>query len=412
MREKAIIVGVNINDRNFEYSMEELNNLATGFNIDVVVEVTQKLNRVNSTYYIGKGKLEELVNLIDDDIDVVIFNDELSQTQIRNLESILECRVIDRTLLILDIFSDRAKTKEAQLQIEIARLQYMLPRLSGFGKHLERQRGGGVNNKGSGEKKLELDHRRIEDRIKQLSRELDSIIIQRETQRRLRKKAEIPIVSLVGYTNAGKSTILNSMVDIFNLTSSSKVFEKDMLFATLNTSVRNIKLSNNKLFLLTDTVGFISKLPHNLISAFRSTLEEVIEADLLIHVVDCSNPSYKQHIEITNNTLKEIGVKDIPIIISYNKADLINERTENNGVYISAKEKNGLDELTQMVSNIIFKDYVKCEMLIPYNKGSLISYLNDNANIYSTSYEYNGAKLALECSKSDYEKYQDYIIVS
>lgn len=414
--QRAILVGVNLNsESDFEYSMEELANLTEACDVEVIGKVTQNLHRVNPSHYIGTGKIEEVAAFVKEaDANLVIFNDELSPSQIRNLEADLDCKVIDRTILILDIFAQRAKTKEAQLQVEVAHLQYMMPRLIGLRESLGRQSGGvGTKNKGVGEKKLELDRRKIEEQIAALNKELEALVAQRQTQRKQRKKNEVPVVALVGYTNSGKSTMMNAMLEMFNGSAEKQVFEKDMLFATLETAVRNIQLPDNKSFLLTDTVGFVSKLPHHLVKAFRSTLEEVAEADLLIHVVDYANPNYEHLIEITNQTLKKIGVENIRAIYAYNKADVIDieiPKVQDDRVYLSAKQKVGIDELVHMVRTQIYKDYTKCEMLIPYDQGHLISYFNEHANVLSTDYENEGTRITVECKISDFEKYKRYAI--
>ncbi|HEF1904951.1 MULTISPECIES: GTPase HflX [Bacillus cereus group] len=414
--QRAVLVGVNVgNEDDFAYSMEELTNLAEACDVEVIGQVTQNLQRVNPSHYIGKGKIEEVAAYVQEiDANMVIFNDELSPSQIRNLEEDLDCKVIDRTILILDIFAQRAKTKEAQLQVEVAHLQYMMPRLIGLRESLGRQSGGvGTKNKGVGEKKLELDRRKIEEQISVLNKDLEALVAQRQTQRKQRKKNEIPIVALVGYTNAGKSTTMNAMLEIYNGTEEKQVFEKDMLFATLETSVRNIDLPDNKSFLLTDTVGFVSKLPHHLVKAFRSTLEEVAEADLLIHVVDYANPNYEQLIDITNETLKKIGVENIPTIYAYNKSDMVDveiPKVQEDRVYISAKKHVGIEELVEMIRSHIYKEYTKCEMLIPYDQGQVVSYFNNHAHVLSTSYENEGTKLQIECKTSDYEKYKHFAI--
>lgn len=414
--QRAVLVGVNLgNEDDFAYSMEELTNLAEACDVEVIGQVTQNLQRVNPSHYIGKGKIEEVAAYVNEvDANMVIFNDELSPSQIRNLEADLDCKVIDRTILILDIFAQRAKTKEAQLQVEVAHLQYMMPRLIGLRESLGRQSGGvGTKNKGVGEKKLELDRRKIEEQISVLNKDLEALVAQRQTQRKQRKKNEIPVVALVGYTNAGKSTAMNAMLEIYNGTEEKQVFEKDMLFATLETSVRNIDLPDNKSFLLTDTVGFVSKLPHHLVKAFRSTLEEVAEADLLIHVVDYANPNYEQLIDITNETLKKIGVENIPTIYAYNKSDMVDveiPKVQEDRIYLSAKKHVGIEELVEMIRSHIYKEYTKCEMLIPYDQGQVVSYFNNHAHVLSTSYENEGTKLEVECKTSDYEKYKRFAI--
>ncbi|MDD3654133.1 MAG: GTPase HflX [Desulfotomaculaceae bacterium] len=411
---KAILVGANFNNQQyFSDSMEELFHLADACDLEVVGQITQKLNREDTAHYIGKGKIQEVLTLLDQkDAEVVIFDDELSPSQIRNLEAVLQCRIIDRTVLILDIFAQRAKTREAKLQVEIAQLQYMLPRLVGLRASLSRQGGGaGLRNRGFGETKLELDRRKIENKISRLHRELEKLVAQRQNQRKRRKKFEIPVVALVGYTNSGKSTVMNAMVDLYHSSTDKQVLEKDMLFATLETAVRSIKFPDNKSFLLTDTVGFINKLPHQLVKAFRSTLEEVAEADMLIHVVDYANPNYKQQIAVTEKTLKELGADNIPIVYAYNKTDLVDGEIlnlERDCVYISAKKKTGIDQLAQAIRKKAFTPYVYCELLIPYNQGNIVSYLKDHAYINSTAYNSDGILISLECKEADYKRYREY----
>ncbi|WP_138755056.1 GTPase HflX [Paenibacillus sinopodophylli] len=415
--QKAIIVGVELqNQTDFAYSMEELRNLAAANNIEVVDELSQKAARINPTHYIGTGKIQELLALLDGhDAHVVIFNNELSHSQIRNLEAALERTVIDRTILILDIFAERAKTREAQLQVEVARLQYMLPRLVGLRASLGRQGGGaGLKNKGAGETKLELDRRRIEERITALQAELDKLVARRQIQRKQRQKNEMPVVCLVGYTNTGKSSLMNALLEKFNPETTKQVFAKDMLFATLETSVRSIDMPDNKSFLLTDTVGFVSQLPHHLVKAFRSTLEEVTEADLLVHVVDYAHDEYEQNVAVTNETLKELRAYDIPTIYAYNKCDLTQHAypaVKDNNVYLSAREKSGLDELIQVIRDHIFDDYMKCELLIPFSQGRLVAYFNEHAHVEATEYEAEGTRMKLECRVSDFEKHRQHVTV-
>lgn len=412
--QRAILVGVNLGDPDFERSIEELDGLAGACDIETAGIITQNLDKINPATYVGSGKLPEIAAMTRAfDADLVIFNDELSPSQIRNLEQELDCSIMDRTALILEIFSRRAKTREAKLQVEVAHLQYMLPRLVGLKQSLEQQTGGvGTTNRGTGEKQLELNRRQIQNRIARLRAELDEIVSNRETQRRRRKKSGLPVVSLVGYTNAGKSTIMNTMLELTAQPKEKKVFEKDMLFATLETSVRSIVLPDKKQFLLTDTVGFIDRLPTNLIKAFRSTLEEAVDADLIIHVVDCSDPNSRQQIDVTNKTLADIGVEGVPMIYAFNKADKIDIKPfsdRENSVYISAKYKTGMDELMSLIRKMLFGDYVRCTMLIPYKNGDVLSYLSGNANIISTAYENEGTRLDLELKSADYNRFRQFV---
>ncbi|RTQ94638.1 GTPase HflX [Lysinibacillus telephonicus] len=416
--ERGILVGVNLqNDQNFQYSMEELANLSQALEVEIVGEVTQNLERINPSHYVGTGKIEEIKRFIDEtDANLIIFNDELSPSQIRNLEHDLECKVIDRTMLILDIFDRRAKTREAKMQVELAQLQYMLPRLVGLHASLSRQgggTGGGFRNRGAGETKLELDRRKIEDQIAKLRKDLINVQEQRETQRKKRRKNEIPVVSLVGYTNAGKSSIMNQLLRKLGQEENKQVFEKDMLFATLDTSVRNIELPDKKSFLLTDTVGFVSKLPHHLVKAFRSTLEEAREADLLLHVVDVSNEEYRFMMDVTNKTLKDVGVEDIPTVYVYNKSDVADVNyplVSGDNIWISAREGMGLDELIQKIRQHIFSNYLTCEMLIPYDKGDIAAYLSANALIKEMEYGERGTIIKVELKESVMKKYEQYVI--
>lgn len=418
MNKKAILVGVNTSNQEeeFAYSMEELGNLAEACQIEAVGELKQNLNRINQGYYLGTGKIDELKEIVEaEEADMIIFDDELSPSQIRNIEEATECQVVDRTMLILEIFANRAKTRESKLQVEVARLKYMLPRLIGSRESLGRQGGGsGLINRGSGETKLETDRRKIEEQIAKLNRELENLVNQRKTQRKQREKNDVPVVSLVGYTNAGKSTMMNGVLDFFQSGIDKQVFEKDMLFATLETSVRKVELETNQTFLLTDTVGFINKLPHHLVKAFRSTLEEVIEADLLIHVLDVSNPNYEEHRRLTNEILAAIGATDIPMLYAYNKADQMEMSypvVDNNHIYLSAKKRIGIRELLELIKANIFKDYVICELLIPYQEGQVVSYLNEQANILEEAFEENGTRLRVECKPSDAERFKQYQII-
>lgn len=415
MTRTAILVGITMQQADFEYSMAELANLAEANAIEPVGEITQKLDRKNKATYVGKGKVDEIKSLADyEDVDLVIFNDELAPSQIRNLEELLEIEVMDRTRLILDIFAERAKTREAQLQVQVARLKYELPRVVGQGEGMDQQSGkGGLKNRGAGETKLEMDRRRIKNQISQLNKELDGLVAERQVQRRQRQKNEIPVVSLVGYTNAGKSTIMNAMVTAHSQTANKQVFEKDMLFATLETSVREIVLPDKKQFLLTDTVGFVSKLPHNLVKAFRSTLEEAAEADVLIHVVDVSHEHFDAMIKTTEETLAELDITDRPLIFAYNKADLATNvmfpRREGDSLYLSAREDTGLELLIDMIKEHVFNDYKTVTFVIPFDRGDVVSYLNENADVLETAYENEGTVLRVNAQESDRMKYAAFI---
>lgn len=356
-REQALLLGVNLHDgEDFERSMEELSALTKACEMEPVGNIVQNLAKPYQALYMGKGKLLEVKEYLEEaDIDVLIFDRSLTPTQLRNLQEMLDRPILDRTTLILEIFAVRAKTREAKLQVESARLQYVLPRLVGMHKALSRQGGGsGLANKGAGEKKLELDRRRIEKRIQELSKELNKIERERITQQKRRQKSPIPRVALVGYTNAGKSTLMNRMLDQYTRDASKKVLEKDMLFATLDTTVRRIQTSPQKAFLLSDTVGFIHQLPAGLVKAFRSTLEEAKEADLLLHVLDCSDEAFLEQRKVTEETLKELGAGDIPVIYVYNKADRCMEAgtfpvIRRERIYLSARTGQGITELTEMI---------------------------------------------------------------
>lgn len=416
-KQKVLLVGVNLNDEFYFFkSMSELEELVKACQMLPIGSVVQNLKEINSAFYVGSGKLEEIKDKINElHPDLVVFNNELSPSQLKNLELKLDIQILDRTSIILNIFALRAKTNEAKMQVEISKLRYMLPRLSGLHLSLGRQGGGsGFSNKGSGEKQIELDRRIIEDRISKLNKELSEIETRRNIQRRKRSDSEIPLVSLVGYTNAGKSTLLNTLVDLSLSDESKKVYEEDMLFATLETSIRKIKIKDGKEFLLSDTVGFIRELPHMLIKAFRSTLDEVKNSDLLLHVVDFSNEEYEENIRVTNSTLKEIGADNIPVIYVFNKCDEVNDiklpYVDGNKVYISAKNNIGINELINVISNNIFKEYVTCKMEIPFKRGDIVSYLNEKYDFISTQYTNDGTLIEICLNKKDYGKYKNYII--
>lgn len=437
--EKAFLVGVNLNDgEDYLLSLEELDALAQACDMEVVGIAEQTLPEVHKAYYIGTGKVDEVKEMaMDCGADVIIFDNSLSPMQLRNLQERLEKPVLDRSTLILDIFAGRARSREAKLQVEVARLQYMLPRLVGLHAALGRQGGGtgSLSNKGAGEKKLELDRRALERRLTQLRRELKEVGEERQTQRKRRAGSGMPRVALVGYTNAGKSTLLNAMLDLYGSDETDveekKVMEKDMLFATLDTTVRKIAPDNHHAFLLSDTVGFIHKLPHNLVEAFHSTLEEAKEASLLLQVVDYSDPHYKEQIAVTNQTLRELGADGIPMIYVYNKADLVSPdkipgmagaepeqvtaalpQVTENSIYLSAKERIGMEELIGLIEKKLAGGYLECTLLIPYTDGRVVSYLNENGVVSRTEYLEEGVKMWVNCRMEDYYFYQKYHVES
>lgn len=398
--EKALLVGVELNNSQYsiEYSLKELENLAKSLDITVINKISQKLDRINPKFYIGSGKVEEIKNEITAlDIDTVIFDDELSPSQIRNLEKELDVKVIDRTLLILDIFAQRASTTEAILETRLAKLKYMLPRLVGLNNYMSRQGGGtGVANKGSGEKQIELDRRKIAGEIVQIEEKLERIKANRASQRIKREKTSIPIVSLVGYTNAGKSTTMNTILKYSKMKNEKEVMEKDMLFATLGTSVRNIKLPNNQEILLIDTVGFVSKLPTLLVNSFRSTLEEIINSSLIIHVVDVSSPYYNDQVQVTKEVLNEIGVTDIKEVYLLNKFDKCESTPtffEGKSLTFSNKTNHNHDKLLELIQKeVLDHSNTLLSLNIPLSRGKEIALVEANGiievKLYSSEYIY------------------------
>ncbi len=418
--DKVLIVGVNFTadykNQSFDLAMDEMVSLVKACDMEPVGRIEQNMASANTATYIGAGKVQEVGEMVRAlEADLVVFDNGLSPIQLRNLSRELNCPVMDRTTLILEIFSARAKTREAKLQVEVARLQYMLPRLVGLHDALSRQGGasGAMSNKGAGEKKLELDRRKLEQRLTTMRRELEKIAGERETQRKKRSESGIPRVALVGYTNAGKSTVMNAMLSAYDGEEEKHVYEKDMLFATLDTTVRRISPSDENDFLLSDTVGFISNLPHSLVKAFRSTLEEVREADLLIQVIDYSDENYMEHIRVTEDTLKELGAEQIPMIYVYNKADLcgMGEFATIQGddkLYMSAKSQSGIQTLMTLISGKLSGRYSACAFIIPYQRGDVVSYLNDNAVVYHTEYRENGVYMETNVSRIDAARYAQF----
>ncbi|MCX8742623.1 GTPase HflX [Lactobacillus sp. B3795] len=417
-QQTAIIIGLNLDNEQFEYSMTELAALAEANNLEVVARLVQKLDHPDKATYFGKGKVEELkMTVLDKDADMVIVNDELSPSQIRNLEKQTETKIIDRTGLILEIFANRARTHEAKLQVQLAKLQYQLPRLhTSASQRLDQQTGsggGGFTNRGSGESQLELNRRVIEKDISHIKQELKDIQKSDLTKRKQRDGKNIPTVALVGYTNAGKSTIMNQLVNRYGENQEKQVMVKNMLFATLDTSVRKLIFDDNKTMLLSDTVGFVSKLPHQLVKAFRSTLAEAANADLLVQVVDEADENKELMMKTTEQTLKEIGVENIPMITVFNKADILDEprpQRAGDNLIMAALEEDSIDELVQIIRENSYKDYVTEEFLIPFDKGDIVNHLNTKANVLSTEYVAEGTKVKAELTAVDSQRFKQYII--
>lgn len=417
-RTKVLLVGVDTGEEaDFDRSMAELKSLAQACEKQVTGIITQRMESVNRAFYVGTGKVQEVRDYAKEcGAEEIIFDNALSPSQMRNLTEELDMPILDRTQLILDIFAIRARTGEARLQVEMARLQYMLPRLVGMHEDLSRQggTGGSMSNRGAGEKKLELDRRKIEHRISELKKELETVERSRETQRKKRNASRIPQVALVGYTNAGKSTIMNRMLEEFGRTPGKQVLEKDMLFATLETSVRSIEMEDGRPFFLVDTVGFIHKLPHGLVKAFRSTLEEVRYADLLVHVVDYSDENYRQQMEITKETLKELEIGDIPQIIVYNKSDRCRmerlPRVRKDDIHMAAGPGIGIRELAELIQDKLYEHYRDCEFMLPYDQGRAASYLMEQAVVLEQEYQESGIYLKVRCHEQDAARYGRFLI--
>ncbi|WP_298843998.1 GTPase HflX [Clostridium sp.] len=415
--ERAILVGIGS-----EEDLSELTELARACNVETVDAILQNRHKIDAALYIGRGKAEEIAGIRQSlRANLVIFDDELSGSQVRNLEEVLGCKVIDRTTLILEIFARRARTREAKIQVELAQLKYRLPRLTGLGTMLSRT-GAGIGTRGPGEKKLEIDKRRIREGIFDLNKELAKIRTTRSVQREKRSRDSISKVSLVGYTNSGKSTLRNALCDLAALKSiaqKDKVFEADMLFATLDVTTRALLLPDNRVAAVTDTVGFIRKLPHDLVEAFKSTLEEVVYSDLLLHVVDVSSETAELQIEAVDSVLTELSVIDKPVILVLNKIDKatpeniikIKEKyKELKCIEISAKNGTNLEGLLIDVCKELPYTLKKFNVLIPYTDQSMVAYLHRGSKVDSEEYNEEGTLMSVQGDNEVYNKCQKYII--
>ena len=389
--ERILLVGVSLdNEEDTIESLAELAELTKTAGGEVVREVYQNREQIHPGTYVGKGKLEEIIDIIEeDDIDAVVCDDELSPAQLRNLNEYLDIKVLDRTIMILDIFAMRARTSEGKIQVELAQLKYRSSRLVGLRSSLSRL-GGGIGTRGPGEKKLEMDRRIIRERIAALNRELEGIKKSRAVARKKRLESKLPLACIVGYTNAGKSTLLNEITD-------AEVLSEDKLFATLDPTTRVYEYEDGQEILLTDTVGFINKLPHHLVDAFRSTLEEAKYADIIIHVVDISNPNYSHHMDVVYDTLKLLDVKDKPVITVYNKVDKLtddviggNDARSDVTLRISAKNHEGLDTLLNEIQNILNKRMVYIEKVVPYSEAGKIQNIRNRGQLLHEEYTEEG----------------------
>jgi GTP-binding protein HflX len=412
-KEKAVAIGI-YTSRSQKWiekqSLEELSTLAITAGADVLQVFLQEKPKRDPAYYCGKGKLEEIkAYCAAHRIDVVLFDDQLSTAQMRNIEKVLDLKVLDRTQLILDIFAQRARTAEGKLQVELAQIDYLLPRLTGKGIALSRL-GGGIGTRGPGETKLEFDRRRLRERRARIQKELERVKAVREMQRSSRSDIPLPTVALVGYTNAGKTTL-------FNRLTGSKSFASPILFATLDPTIKSVKVPNEQVVLISDTVGFIQKLPHEVVAAFRATLEEVVQAHLLLHVIDASNPAVDEQVEAVQETIRELGVGGKPVIHVLNKIDLLENgrlmlqsfrNRLSDVVAISAETGEGLEELTETIARKLSEFWERIKISIPVDQQSLISLVHDKGKIYNKTYSDGHVQLDVEVPKKLAEKIRHY----
>lgn len=404
--ERAVLVCVDTGEFDAERSLDELQELAASAGAQVVSRVIQKKDAFDPATLLGSGRLREVADFVKaNEIDVVIFDHELSPANQKNIENAMETKVIDRTTLILDIFAQRARTSEGRLQVELAQLRYRLPRLTGLGTSLSRL-GGGIGTRGPGETKLESDRRHIRRRIHALEEQLEELEQRRDLLHRRRKKDGVISVAIVGYTNVGKSTLLNKLTD-------AGVLAKDMLFATLDPTSRALSLPDGRKVMLVDTVGLVSRLPHHLVEAFKSTLEEAVNADLILNVCDVSSPEFDHQLEVTAQVLKELGAEQIPVLTVLNKCDLVELpplTIDKHTAAISAKSGLGLDSLLQKIALNLPETHRRLQLLLPYDKAGLANELRLNGKVMEEEYRGEGIFLDALVDIKLCHKVQDYIV--
>ena len=412
-KEKAIVVGLSAqslepSERASETSLDELSALVETAGGIAVAAVLQNLQRPNPRSFIGEGKINEISELVAaEECDMVVFDNELSPSQMRVLTEELGVKVLDRSGLILDIFAQRARSREGKLQVELAQYRYLLPRLAGMWTHLVRQTASSapIGTRGPGETQLETDRRHIRRKITKLEEELESVRRVRGTQRKRREKNAVPVIALVGYTNAGKSTLLNRLTG-------SDVPAENRLFDTLDTTTRSLRLGETREVLLSDTVGFIRKLPHHLIDAFKATLEELAYADVLLHVIDLSSPDYREQMEVVENLIRELGANETPRLNVYNKCDAFSGELpmDREGVCISARTGEGLPELSEMISAILNRGKKRVSLRLPYDKGAILEYLHREAEVQSVEYGEDAVLVRAVVDSADWGRLREYEI--
>lgn len=405
--EKALLVGIQlpgIQRKEVEDSLSELARLTETAGASAEIKIIQRRQQIDPAFFIGEGKANEIKEIaLENNIRTLIFDDDLKPGQQKNLEELTGAKIIDRTRLILDIFAMRARSREGKLQVERAQLSYYLPRITKKGSSLDNQVGGIGTRRGPGEKKLEVDQRKIRDKIAAVDEEIRAVQKHRDVMRRKRLKSSMPLVAIVGYTNAGKSTLLNT------LSKSNEVYADDKLFATLDPTVRQVKLPGTRTVLFADTVGFIHKLPHMLISAFKGTLEEILEANCILHVIDISDPTYQEHADTVLKVLKDLGADHIPIISAYNKADRLNVKRSRHNLTISALTGQGINELLEAIELIITPGLSPHSIVLPYEKNNILPRIYQLSAVKKQKYSPDGVHLTIETTPRQWEKIRDYI---